>query len=67
MSTRAQRLREADTISPEQWRAARERENERDTHACDVPDFKECVCQGACSCHWVAARLADDELVNEED
>jgi len=67
MSTRAQRLREADVVPPEEWHAARKRENEFDAHACDAPDFKECVCQGMCSCHWNAARLAGDELVNEEE
>jgi len=34
------------------WQAARLRERETDTHPCDHWWFENCVCKGACSCHW---------------
>lgn len=40
-------------VSREQWLADREKENERAEHPCNDPNFRRCICEGACSCHWL--------------
>jgi len=38
------------------WQAAKEREHELATHPCDDWRAVQCMCRGACSCHWQAAK-----------
>jgi hypothetical protein len=39
-------------VAAEAWALAREQERTIDTHPCDNWQATECMCKGACSCHW---------------
>ena len=39
-------------VSREAWRAAKDRDSERDVHPCDCYEPWDCMCSGACGCHF---------------
>lgn len=40
-------------VSAQEWSAAKEREPEDELHPCDDSAAWDCMCAGACSCHWM--------------
>lgn len=40
-------------ISKRAWLKLRASEPSESYHECDDPSHTECMCKGACSCHWV--------------
>lgn len=56
MNDEDQRFLESLEVPTDQWIAARERENERYAHPCDCADRGRCMCNGACSCHWMPSK-----------
>lgn len=47
-------------LTETEWQAKKDAERENDIHPCDNWSIKECMCKGACSCHW--AQPAQDHL-----
>jgi len=41
-----------DLIDESEWLRKRNRESETATHPCDYWFPTDCMCKGACSCHW---------------
>ena len=39
-------------VTQKSWELVREREREDDIHSCTHWNADECMCKGACSCHW---------------
>jgi hypothetical protein len=48
------------------WERARENENEATTHPCDAWQPAECMCKGACSCHFVQANQSREKSDHEK-
>lgn len=58
-------IAELTEITAQRWREERERENEREEHPCDDPNFHACLCAGACSCHWIQLEALPAQVVRE--
>jgi hypothetical protein len=43
-------------LSSQQWLEKRSKERENDIHPCDEHPSSECMCKGACSCHFVQTK-----------
>ena len=39
-------------VSAQEWQAAKDGEREDGVHPCDNSAVWDCMCSGACSCHW---------------
>lgn len=58
-------LSDLTSIPAEQWHAKRQNENEREEHLCDSASHHECMCKGACSCHWVQLEALPAQVVRK--
>jgi len=40
-------------IDPDTWQTKKDNEDQGEIHPCNDPMPEQCMCKGACSCHWV--------------
>jgi hypothetical protein len=54
--TNLSEIDDSELISENEWIEKRNSENESSTHPCDYWFPSDCMCKGACSCHWKQER-----------